>query len=490
MFRLFIIKPYNKGMIKNKLLRFEEGDLLFKRGDNTRDMYIIRSGYVRVMGYKQGQHYLITELGKGHYVGEMSFLTGVPRSATVVAGTSVLVSMITSDLLNQEEIGLSSWAVSIAKVLVRRIRKTTEMLGNYLLTTPPEPGGRRKEDSDSVPFSIFYNPIWEDRLYLKGYFNENSIDEIKSRIRALRMKEINPVILDFSDVVDIDNPGINYLYELIQSYKVKNRNIQIENIQLIRDKVMSIKGIQDIVISTKTPIKRIKAGEYLIRQDSVGNIMYVIKTGRFSVIRHVEGRTVKLASIEAGDVTGEMSLVKQGLRSASVVADKTSMVYVIDTREFYKNTYNVPTWFMELIKGLVDRLRDTNEMLEERISEQFHEEEELEWPTPFGIFVDSQNPGHMKLQGIMNVPNLQYFTQAAELEVRKGSRELTVNLGKVESADNQSISYLLYIYRRLKSKGVILKFEHTPRKIMDMFKKRTVRWGDRPDENPLEDDNL
>ncbi|MDC7235085.1 MAG: cyclic nucleotide-binding domain-containing protein [Spirochaetales bacterium] len=474
-------------MNKNKLLRFEEGDVLFRTGDNTREMYIIRSGTVKVMGYKNGEYFLITELGKGHYIGEMSFLTGIPRSATVVAGSPVLVNVVSADLLSQEDLGLSSWAVSIAKVLVRRIRKTTEMLGNYLLTTPPEPGGRRKEDNERVPFSVFYSPIWENRLYLKGFLTEDCIDEIKEKIRTLRMKEINPVILDFSDVIDVDNQGINYLYELIQSYNVKNNEIQIENIQLIRDKVISIKGIQDIVISTKTPIKRIEAGEYLIRQDSVENTMYVVKSGSFSVVRHVDGQELKLAGIEAGDVTGEMSLVKQGVRSASVIADKSSMVYVIDTKEFYKNTYNVPTWFMELIKGLVDRLRDTNEMLEERITEQIRQEEEKEWPTPFSIMVDSQNPGKMKLQGIMTIPNLQYFTQAAELEVRRGSRELTVNLGKVESADSQSISYLLYLYRKLKARNVILKFENTPRELMEMFRKRTVRWGDRPEETGSED---
>lgn len=468
-------------MDKNKLLRFKEGDVLFKNGDTSREMYIIRSGFVRVLGYKNGEHYLITELGKGHYIGEMSFLTAVPRSATVIAGSSVIVNMITADLLNEEDLGLGSWAVSIAKVLVRRIRKTTEMLGNYLLTTAPEPGGRRKDDSETVQFSILYNPIWEDRLYLKGYFSERSIDDVKGKIRELEIKDINPVILDFSDVVDVDNPGITYLYELIQSYKVRNKDIKIENIQLIRDKVMSIKGIQDIVISTKTPIKRVEAGEFLIKQDSVENVMYVVKSGSFSVVRHFEGQDIKLATIEAGDVTGEMSLVKEGLRSASVIADKGSIVYVIDTREFYKNTYNVPTWFMELIRGLVDRLRDTNEMLEERISETLREEDAKDWPSPFGMIVDSQNPGRMKLSGVMTVPNLQYFTQAAELEVRRGSKELLVNLGSIESADNQSISYLLYLYRKLKSRGVLLKFENTPLPVMEMFRKRTVQWGDRPD---------
>ena len=385
-------------MKQTKLKRFEEGEVLFKEGEHSREMYIIRSGAVKVMIYKSGKQFPITELSKGHYVGEMSFLTGTPRSATVVASTPLLVSILTPDILTQEDIGLSGWAVSIAKVLIRRIRKTTELLGNYLLTSEEEPRGRRREDEQEKPFSLLYSPIWEDRIYLKGYLGEENIDEIKAQIRTLQMKGLSPVVLDFSDVIDIDNPGISFLYELIQSYKVKNRDILIENVQLIRDKVMSLRGIQDIVVSTATPIRRVEAGEVLISQGSVESVMYVVKSGAFSILRSVEGKDVKLAEVNAGDVIGEMSLVKEGIRSASVVAEKPSMVYQIDTKEFYKNTYNVPSWFMELIKGLVQRLRDTNEMVDEKVSE-IRREEDRKWASPLCMTVDSQNPRKNPAEG-------------------------------------------------------------------------------------------
>ncbi len=466
-------------MKQTKLKRFEEGDVLFKEGENSREMYIIRSGTVRVMIYKNGKQFPITELSKGHYVGEMSFLTGTPRSATVVAASPLLVSLITPDILTQEDIGLSGWAVSIAKVLIRRIRKTTELLGNYLLTSEEEPGGRRKEDEQEKPFSILYSPIWEDRIYLKGYLGEESIDEIKSQIRTVQIKGISPVVLDFSDVIDIDNPGITFLYELIQSYKVKNRDILIENIQLIRDKVMSLKGIQDIVVSTETPIMRVEPGDTLISQGSVENIMYVVKSGSFSIMRSVEGQNVKLAEVNAGDVIGEMSLVKEGVRSASVVADKASMVYRIDTKEFYKNTYNVPSWFMELIKGLVQRLRDTNEMVDERVSEINREAEAGKTPGAFTMTVDSQNPGKILVGGSLTIPNLQYLIQAAELDIRRGVRNVVLDMAEVKKADSESISYLMYQYRRFKAGGISLKIENTPKEIMALFRKRMVDWEKR-----------
>ena len=111
------------------------------------------------------------------------------------------------------------------------------------------------------------------------------------------------------------------------------------------------------------PLRRVEDGDILIRQGEIENIMYVVKTGLFSIYREVKGEELTLGQAESGEVLGEMSLIKEGKRSASVRAEKSSSVYVIDTREFYKNLYNVPNWFLEVIRGLVERLRQTNVML-------------------------------------------------------------------------------------------------------------------------------
>jgi CRP-like cAMP-binding protein/anti-anti-sigma regulatory factor len=458
-------------MSKEKLVRFQNGETLFEFGDTSREMYIIRSGTVKVVISKDDQLIPLTELGKGNYIGEMSFLTGVPRSATVIADTDVMASVITPDILVNDELGLSNWAVSIAKVLVRRIRKTTELLGNYIVRDAKSDIPWKSEIQTVDSLSLEYNVnIRPGRLYLKGNLSEASIDLLKTKIRELKLKNVKPLILDFSDVIDIDQAGITYLYELTQTSDVAEHNIKIENIQLIRDKVLSIKGIQDIITTTKIPVRRIEKNELLIRQGDIENTMYVVKTGLFSVTRTAGGSSIHLAEAEAGDVIGEMSLIKEGARSADVKAEKAGIVYVIDVREFYNNIYNVPGWFMELIQGLVERLRDTNEMLDQLMKDRKEKEKAKKWPSPFCMIMDSSNPGKFILKGTITISNLQYLKQVLRVEIVRNTEKIVIDLSKVKQIDKESIAGFLNLYTQLKKKGIKLVFEGPQKSILNLFK--------------------
>ncbi len=458
-------------MSREKLVRFSKGDTLFEYGDTSREMYIIRTGSVRVVIYKNEQMITLTELGKGNYIGEMSFLTGVPRSATIIAERDVMASVISPDILINNKLGLSNWAVSIAKVLVRRIRRTTELLGNYIVRDSkselPWKSGIEAVDSLSMEYNVDVRP---GRLYLKGNLSESSIDALKSKIRELKMKNVKPLILDFSDVIDIDQTGISYLYDLTQTTDVAENNLKIENIQLIRDKVLSIKGIQDIITTTKIPVRHIEKGELLIEQGNVENTMYVVKSGLFSITRKSGGGSIHLAEAETGDVIGEMSLIKEGTRSADVKAEKAGVVYVIDIREFYNNIYNVPGWFMELIQGLVQRLRDTNEMLDQIMQNKKEKEKSRKWPSPFCMIMDSGNPGKFILKGTVTISNLQYLKQILRVEISRKTKEITIDLSKVKQIDKESIAGFLNLYTQMKKKGIKIIFEGQQKYILNLFK--------------------
>lgn len=76
-------------------LRFEKGDVLLRSGDIGESMIVIDSGTVEVM---QGERTLAT-LEPGSTIGEMGLLDPAPRSATVVATSTVLAYEITRDEL-------------------------------------------------------------------------------------------------------------------------------------------------------------------------------------------------------------------------------------------------------------------------------------------------------------------------------------------------------------------------------------------------------
>ena len=62
------------------------------------------------------------------------------------------------------------------------------------------------------------------------------------------------------------------------------------------------------------------AGEVVYEEGSEGQCMYVVVQGRFEVYRHANGSRMHLADVLPGEHFGEIALLGNGVRSASVVA--------------------------------------------------------------------------------------------------------------------------------------------------------------------------
>src|SRR5688572_3917412 len=67
-------------------------------------------------------------------------------------------------------------------------------------------------------------------------------------------------------------------------------------------------------------VERFPAGECIVKQDEVGDCMYLLVEGTARVVHHKDGRDVDLASLSSGDFFGELALVDRGQRSADVEA--------------------------------------------------------------------------------------------------------------------------------------------------------------------------
>lgn len=77
------------------LLMFAAGEKLCRQGEAGESFYIIASGRVAVLVTgPEGKPVPVAQLGPGAFFGEMSLLTGAPRSGTVVAETDVEVVCI------------------------------------------------------------------------------------------------------------------------------------------------------------------------------------------------------------------------------------------------------------------------------------------------------------------------------------------------------------------------------------------------------------
>ena len=114
-----------------RILPFKYGDRIIKAGSREKIMYIIMEGEVRVEleGSGVSSSVEVARLGKGDFIGEISFFSEQPRSAHVTACTDGKLAVIDSlQQLNQFLLQNPKFAIKMVHILAERLAKTDEML--------------------------------------------------------------------------------------------------------------------------------------------------------------------------------------------------------------------------------------------------------------------------------------------------------------------------------------------------------------------------
>lgn len=84
-----------------ELVSFVPGDILILEGDPGTSLFVITSGVVRAfVRQKDGKNKLVREMGEGSFFGEISVLSGKPRTATVTAKTPVEALILERKILD------------------------------------------------------------------------------------------------------------------------------------------------------------------------------------------------------------------------------------------------------------------------------------------------------------------------------------------------------------------------------------------------------
>jgi CRP-like cAMP-binding protein len=104
---------------------FKAGSTIFREGDEASELFVIKSGQVRV----QIGNRTIRELGAESIFGEMALIDSEPRSATAVATTDVeLVPVSERQFLFL--VGQTPYfALRVMRVLAQRLRVTNKTIG-------------------------------------------------------------------------------------------------------------------------------------------------------------------------------------------------------------------------------------------------------------------------------------------------------------------------------------------------------------------------
>lgn len=119
------------------------------------------------------------------------------------------------------------------------------------------------------------------------------------------------------------------------------------------------------LVAMSTEIE-LKPGEYLMREDEVGDSMYVILEGTLQVRKKAGDTEVVLAERVAGEVLGEMSVLDQAPRVASVIALTPVRALQIDQETFMALIDWSPSAARVILRTFAQRIRSMQATLQQR----------------------------------------------------------------------------------------------------------------------------
>ncbi len=115
-----------------------------------------------------------------------------------------------------------------------------------------------------------------------------------------------------------------------------------------------------MVEKAKKLVVKYGAGDYICKEGDVGYDMYIIKSGKFEVLKEMGGTELKVATLGPMDFFGEMALFGDSKRSAAVRAVNDSEVIVVTKKMLMTQFAKVPDWLVKIINTIANRIRSTS----------------------------------------------------------------------------------------------------------------------------------
>jgi CRP-like cAMP-binding protein/Fe-S-cluster-containing hydrogenase component 2 len=113
----------------------------------------------------------------------------------------------------------------------------------------------------------------------------------------------------------------------------------------------------DELIAAGVQAKTYGGGEVLFNENDPPDGLYLIRRGSVTISRTIAGREVVLSYVSAGNYVGEMALISESPRTATVRSAITTEALVLDAAAFQRVLARNPKWREEMEARFLDRLR-------------------------------------------------------------------------------------------------------------------------------------
>ncbi len=109
----------------------------------------------------------------------------------------------------------------------------------------------------------------------------------------------------------------------------------------------------------------VEVGETIFQEGDLGTEMYIVHEGRVEILKEIAGESRQLAVLEKGDFFGEMAILEDLPRTASVRALSAAKLLIINGSTFDSMLRSNPEIAVRMMRKLSRRLRETDRLLRE-----------------------------------------------------------------------------------------------------------------------------
>ncbi|HCJ11535.1 MAG: hypothetical protein A2Y14_04075 [Verrucomicrobia bacterium GWF2_51_19] len=110
-------------------------------------------------------------------------------------------------------------------------------------------------------------------------------------------------------------------------------------------------------------LKKVDKGQYLFRENDIADCLFYVLDGTLKVEKNIGNHIIDVANITKGQFLGEIAIIQESRRSASVIATEDTELLVIDSRRFDDLISSNLEIGIILLKGIArlisERLRST-----------------------------------------------------------------------------------------------------------------------------------
>jgi len=111
--------------------KYKAGEIIIHEGEENRDLYVLSEGSLEVSVQDEFQKIVVSEIKAPEILGEISFLNGSPRTATVAAKTDVDIFILSYEKVQQELSDIPTWFRMVLLAFTNRMKSCDVTIKEY-----------------------------------------------------------------------------------------------------------------------------------------------------------------------------------------------------------------------------------------------------------------------------------------------------------------------------------------------------------------------